>query len=426
MAGITTEVVRLCTMGSVDDGKSTLIGRLLHDCRLIFEDQLAAVRDASARRGLDRLDLSLITDGLRAEREQGITIDVAYRFFGTGRRRFILADTPGHVQYTRNTVTGASTAQIALLLVDAERGIGEQARRHMFVASLLGVPHLVVCVNKMDRVAWSRERFASLCETLGRFARVLAFRDVAFVPVSALLGDNVVERSANMPWYEGPTLLQVIEDREVAADRDLSRLRLPVQYVIREPCTAGPAGRWYAGQLAAGVLRIGDEVAILPSGLRTTVTAIANGRPVAEAFPPMSVRLTLADDVDVSRGDMLVDVSDHPAVARDLDLLVCSLSATPIVPGSRVVILHTSRATAGRVSEIRYRIDVNTLEREPAVSSLSFNEIGRVSVRSSSPIFCDTYRANRVTGGLLLVDPDSNVTIAAAMVADPEQEEVSL
>jgi len=423
---IAGEVVRLCTMGSVDDGKSTLIGRLLHDCKLILDDQLAAVWDASARRGWDGLDLSLITDGLRAEREQGITIDVAYRYFATARRRFILADTPGHVQYTRNTVTGASTAQVALLLLDAERGIGEQARRHMFVASLLGVPHLVVCVNKMDRVGWSEDRFEELHGRLARFASLLSFRDVVFIPTSALLGDNVVERSTRMPWYEGPTLVERLETIEVAAERDLSRLRLPVQYVIRERGRSGPAGRWYAGQLAAGTLRVGDEVAILPTGLRTTVAAIANGKPVDEAFPPMSVRVALADDLDVSRGDMIVHVTDHPAVVRDLDVLVCSLARAPLAEGSRVVVLHTSRQTPATVARIRYRIDVNTLERDPSADALGFNEIGRASIRAASPLFYDRYRVNRVTGSLMLVDPQSNATIAAAMIADPDDKEGSL
>ena len=420
------EVVRLCTMGSVDDGKSTLIGRLLHDCKLIFDDQIAAIRDASARRGWDGLDLSLMTDGLRAEREQSITIDVAYRYFATPRRRFILADTPGHVQYTRNTVTGASTAQVALLLVDAERGIGEQARRHMFVASLLGVPHVAVCVNKMDRVGWSEERFGQLRETLSRFASLLSFRDVVFIPLSALHGDNVVEPSGKIPWYEGPTLLEHIETVEVAADRDLVNLRLPVQYVIRERGTSGAAGRWYAGQLAAGVLRVGDEVAILPSGLRTTVAAIANGRPLEEAFPPMSVRVALADDVDVSRGDMIVRLTDHPAVVRDVDVIVCSLSTTPLAEGSRVVLLHTSRSTMGVVTEIPYRIDVNTLERDPLVSALGFNEIGRATIRTASPLFYDPYRANRATGSVVLADPETNATVAAAMITDPRDNEGTL
>ncbi len=427
MARITVgEVVRLCTMGSVDDGKSTLIGRLLHDCNLILNDQLAAVRDASARRGWDGLDLSLITDGLRAEREQGITIDVAYRYFATPRRRFILADTPGHVQYTRNTVTGASTAQVALLLVDAERGIGEQARRHAFVASLLGVPHLAVCVNKMDKVGWSAGRFDELRGRLARFAGLLSFRDVVFIPMSALNGDNVVEASRQMPWYEGPTLLAHIERVEVAADRDLVDVRLPVQYVIRERDRSGAAGRCYAGQIAAGVLRVGDEVAILPSGLRTTVAAIANGKPIAEASPPMSVRVALADDLDVSRGDMIVRVTDHPAVVRELDVVVCSLSTTPLREGSRVVILQTSRQTTGTVTQIRYRIDVNTLERDPAVTALGFNEIGRATIRAASPLFYDPYRANRATGGLVLIDPETNATIAAAMTLDPDDKEETL
>jgi bifunctional enzyme CysN/CysC len=424
--GTPQEVVRLCTMGSVDDGKSTLIGRLLHDSRVVLDDHLAHVRETSARRGWDGLDLSLITDGLRAEREQGITIDVAYRYFASGRRRFILADTPGHVQYTRNTVTGASTAQLSLLLLDAERGIGEQARRHTFVASLLGVPHLLVCVNKMDRVGWSQSRFAHLRADLGRFTSLLSFRDVTFIPVSALLGDNVVERSSRMPWYEGPTLLGHLEGVEVAADLDLATVRLPVQYVIRERAVSGAAGRWYAGQLASGVVRVGDEVAVLPAGLRTRVSAIANGRPVEEAFPPMSVRLRLADDLDVSRGDMLVGIGDGPAVVRDIDAIVCSLGSEPIREGQRVVILHTTRATPGVITRLAYRIDVNTLERDPAVTELGPNEIGRATIRAASPLFYDPYRANRATGSLVLVDEATNATIAGAMVVDPRDNEGTL
>jgi len=420
------EVVRLCTMGSVDDGKSTLIGRLLHDRKLVLDDQLAAVRDASARRGWDGLDLSLITDGLRAEREQGITIDVAYRYFATPRRRFILADTPGHVQYTRNTVTGASTAQVALLLVDAERGIGEQARRHAFVASLLGVPHLAVCVNKMDKVGWDEERFAAIRERLSRFAALLGFRDVAFIPLSALHGDNVAERSRRTPWYDGPTLLAHIETIALAADVDRVGVRLPVQYVIRERGTSGAAGRWYAGQLAAGVLRVGDEVVVLPAGLSTTVAALANGTPITSAFPPMSVRVALSDDLDVSRGDMIVRLTDGPAVVREVDAIVCSLSTQPIAQGSRVVLQHTSRSTSGVVTSLRYRIDVNTLERDPAVTALGFNEIGRATIRSADPLFYDPYRTNRATGSLILVDPDTNATIAAAMIVDPNENEGSL
>ena len=420
------EVVRLCTMGSVDDGKSTLIGRLLHDCKLILDDQLAQLRDASARRGWDGLDLSLITDGLRAEREQGITIDVAYRYFATPRRRFILADTPGHVQYTRNTVTGASTAQVGLLLVDAERGVAEQARRHAFVASLLGVPRLVVCVNKMDRVDWSRDRFEAIRDKLGRFASLLDFREVTFIPLSALQGDNVVEPSARMPWYEGPTLLARIEAVEVARDVDLDLVRLPVQYVIRERGVSGAAGRWYGGQLASGLVRVGDEVAVLPAGIRTRVTALANGRPLDEAFPPMSVRAQLADDVDVSRGDMLVGIDDHPAVVRELDVILCSLSPAPIREGARVVLLHTSRSTPAVVRGLRYRIDVNTLERDPAVTELGPNEIGRATISAVAPLFYDPYRANRTTGSLVLVDEATNATIAAAMVVDPRDNEGTL
>ncbi len=425
MALTSGEVVRLCTMGSVDDGKSTLIGRLLHDCRIILDDQLAAVRDASARRGHDGLDLSLITDGLRAEREQGITIDVAYRYFATPRRRFILADTPGHVQYTRNTVTGASNAQVALLLVDASRGIGEQARRHAYVASFLGVPHVAVLVNKMDLVGWSEARFEELREEFASFAYELGFRELEFVPISALHGDNVVEPSRHMPWYEGPTLLSYIESVHVAADVDRTSLRLPVQYVIRERDVSGAAGRWYAGQIAAGVLRVGDEVAILPSGMRTRVAAIANSHPLDEAFSPMSVRIRLEDDLDVSRGDMVVHLADQPAVLQDLDVLLCSLSTGGLAEGSRVILMHTTRSTPGVVTSIGYRVDVNTLERDGTVRDLRFNDIGRATIRAAAPLFYDPYIHSRATGGLILVDEATNATVAAAMiVADPLAESV--
>jgi sulfate adenylyltransferase large subunit len=418
-----TDILRLATAGSVDDGKSTLIGRLLYDSKSIFADQLEAVERISRDRGEDYTNLALLTDGLRAEREQGITIDVAYRYFATPRRTFIIADTPGHIQYTRNMVTGASTADLAVVLVDARNGLTEQSRRHAFLATLLRVPHLVLAVNKMDLVGYSAEVFERICAEFSAFAARLRVGDLAFIPISALHGDNVVERSAAMPWYEGPSLLHHLEHVHIASDRNLIDVRFPVQYVIR-PHAATDAGlhdyRGYAGQVASGVIKPGDEVLHLPSGLPAKVRRIeAAGAEVTEAYPPMSVTLLLDDDVDISRGDMICRPHNRPAVAQDVEAMVCWMSAaTALTPRSRLIVKHTSRTVKAIVTDLHYRIDVNTLHRDESATRLGLNEVGRVRLRLTQPVFCDPYARNRATGGLILIDEASNATVGAAMITD--------
>jgi bifunctional enzyme CysN/CysC len=408
------DVLRIATAGSVDDGKSTLIGRLLYDSKAVFEDQYAAVERAS--RG-DRVDLALLTDGLRAEREQGITIDVAYRYFATPRRTFILADTPGHVQYTRNMVTGASTADLAIVLVDARKGMLEQSRRHAFLASLLRVPHLVVAVNKMDLVGWSQEVFDRIAGEFAAFAAKLGVPDLTVVPVSALHGDNVVGASANTPWYTGPALLRHLERVEVGSDLNLVDQRFPVQYVVRPQSDDFHDYRGYAGTVASGVLRPGDQVRVLPSGLTTTISAIDGPRgQLAEAFPPMSVTLRLADDLDVSRGDLLCGPDGGPEVTQDLDALVCWMAEEPLRPRQRLAVKHTTRTVRGVVRELAYRFDVNTLHRDPDATELGLNEIGRVRLRTTQPLFVDDYLHNRATGRFILVDEATNATVGAGML----------
>ncbi|MCZ2806184.1 GTP-binding protein [Modestobacter sp. VKM Ac-2983] len=408
------DILRIATAGSVDDGKSTLIGRLLYDSKAVFEDQYAAI--ARASRG-DFVDLALLTDGLRAEREQGITIDVAYRYFSTPRRTFILADTPGHVQYTRNMVTGASTADLAIVLVDARKGMVEQSRRHAFLASLLRVPHLVVAVNKMDLVDWSEEVFEGIRDEFTAFATKLEVPDLTVVPISALQGDNVVTRSANTPWYEGTSLLHHLEHVHVASDRNLVDTRFPVQYVVRPQSDAFHDYRGYAGRVGAGVLRPGDEVQVLPSGLTTTITAIdgPNG-PVEAAFPPMSVTVRLADDLDVSRGDMICRPHNAPQVTQDLDALVCWMADTPLTPRMRLAVKHTTRTVRAMVKDLQYRLDVNTLHRETDATELGLNDIGRVRLRTTQPLFVDDYHRNRVTGRFILIDEATNATVGAGML----------
>jgi bifunctional enzyme CysN/CysC len=410
-------MLRLATAGSVDDGKSTLIGRLLHDSKAIFADQLAAVERTSRERGEDEPNLALLTDGLRAEREQGITIDVAYRYLVTPKRKIIIADTPGHVQYTRNMVTGASTADLALILVDARKGIVEQSRRHAFIASLLGVSHLVLCVNKMDLVDWSAERFAEIREEFRRFAMKLNVADLAFVPVSALHGDNVVQRSANMPWYEGTSLLHHLEEVHVASDRNLIDARLPVQYVIR-----AQGFRGYAGTVAGGVLKPGDEVVVLPGGFPSRVRSVwgPGGAPVDEAFPPQAVTVCLDDELDVARGDLICRPHNRPHVGQEIDAMVCWLTErSTLTPGARYTLRHTTRSVRAQVRELAYRIDVNTLHRDEAADSLSLNEIGRVRLRTQTPLLFDSYRRNRSTGSFILVDDATNNTVAAGMITEP-------
>jgi bifunctional enzyme CysN/CysC len=417
------DILRLATAGSVDDGKSTLIGRLLYDSKAIFEDQLASVERTSRERGEEYTNLALLTDGLRAEREQGITIDVAYRYFATPRRKFIIADTPGHIQYTRNMVTGASTADLAIVLVDARNGLTEQSRRHAFLATLLRVPHLVLAVNKMDLVDYSSAVFENIVEEFTAFAAKLEIGDLTFIPMSALHGDNVVQRSANMPWYDGPSLLHHLEHLHIASDRNLIDVRFPVQYVIRPHQATDPAlhdYRGYAGQVAGGVLKPGDEVMHLPSGLTTTIARIDTARgPVTEAFSPMSVTLLLSDDLDVSRGDMFCRPHNQPVVTQDIEAMVCWMSdSRPLVPQGRLIVKHTTRTVKAIVRDLQYRLDVNTLHRDESAAQFGLNEIGRVTMRLTQPVFSDPYSRNRLTGGLILIDEATNATVGAAMITD--------
>ncbi|WP_280403648.1 adenylyl-sulfate kinase [Nocardia brasiliensis] len=416
---MTATLLRLATAGSVDDGKSTLIGRLLFDSKTIFTDQLAAVERTSRDRGDDYPNLALLTDGLRAEREQGITIDVAHRYFATPRRKFIIADTPGHIQYTRNMVTGASTADLALILVDARKGVVEQTRRHAFLAGLLGIPHLVLCVNKMDLVDWSQARFEEIRTEFAQFASKLDVSDLTFVPMSALHGENIVHRGASMPWYEGTPLLHHLEEVHIASDRNLIDARFPVQYVTRRHAQDF---RGYAGTVAGGVFKPGDEVAVLPSGLTSTVAAIwgPGGTPVAEAFPPQAVTIQLADEIDVSRGDMICRPNNRPIAGRDLDAMVCWFADdSRLSPGATYTIRHTTRTATAEVRSLDYRLDVNTLHRDESPESLSLNEIGRVQLRTRQPLLFDPYRRNRFTGSFILVDDTTNNTVAAGMITGP-------
>ncbi len=413
-----SELLRIATAGSVDDGKSTLIGRLLHDSKSILEDQLEHVVETSERRGDGYLNLALLTDGLRAEREQGITIDVAYRYFQTPRRKFIIADTPGHEQYTRNMVTGASTADLSLVLVDARKGVIEQSKRHAYVAALLRIPHLVVCVNKMDLVDWDEAVYERIAEELDGVLAPLDVKDVTFIPISALLGDNVVERSARMPWYEGPTLLHHLEHVHIASDRNLSDLRFPVQWVVRPQSLEHPDYRGYAGQVAGGVLHPGDEVVVLPAGKRTRIAAIdtADGE-LDEAFPPMSVTVRLADDLDVGRGDVLCRPQDAPTPLREVEADVCWMADAPLRPGGRYAIKHTTRSARVVVDAIEHRIDVHSLQPRPGAEELALNDIGRVRLHVSAPLVADSYSRNRSTGSFILIDEATNDTVGAGMIA---------
>jgi len=413
-----SELLRFATAGSVDDGKSTLIGRLLYDSKAIFSDQLEAVERSSVAMGADYTNLALLTDGLRAEREQGITIDVAYRYFATPRRKFIIADTPGHIQYTRNMVTGASTADLALVLVDARKGLVEQSRRHAFLASLLRIPHLVLCVNKMDLVDWSEDRFKEIKAEFRNFAAKLDITDLSFVPVSALHGDNVVTRSVNTPWYEGSSLLHHLEEVHIASDRNLIDARFPVQYAIRPHSDEWHDYRGYAGTVAGGVLKPGDEVMVLPSGFTSTIAAVetADG-PVAEAHSPMAVTVRLADEIDVSRGDMICRPANQPTAGQDVDAMVCWMSeAASLRARDKLAIKHTTRTARALVRNVQYRLDVNTLHRDEHADSLALNEIGRVQLRTTQPLFFDEYRRNRTTGSFILVDEATNTTVGAGMI----------
>jgi len=416
------DLLRFATAGSVDDGKSTLIGRLLYDSKSIFTDQLESVERTSRERGDEYTNLALLTDGLRAEREQGITIDVAYRYFATPKRKFIIADTPGHIQYTRNMVTGASTADLAIILVDARKGLLEQSRRHAFLTTLLRVPHLVLCVNKMDLVDYSEEVFEQIRADFTAFASKLNITDLTFLPVSALLGDNVVTRSENMPWYQGPSLLHHLENVHVASDRNLVDVRFPVQYVIRPMSSAYQDYRGYAGQVAGGVLKPGDEVVVLPSGFTSRIAAIdtADG-PVDEAYPPMSVTVRLEHDLDVSRGDLICRPHNQPLATQDIDALICWMdSSETLRTGAKLALKHTTRSARALVKELQYRLDVNTLHRDDQATELGLNEIGRVRLRTTQPLLCDPYSRNRSTGGFILVDEGTNRTVAAGMITATE------
>ncbi len=413
------ELLRFTTAGSVDDGKSTLIGRLLYETKSIFEDQLEAVDRASRSRRYEQVNLALLTDGLRAEREQGITIDVAYRYFATPRRKFIIADTPGHIQYTRNMVTGASTANLAIILVDARNGVVEQSRRHAVLSSLLHVPHFVLCVNKMDLVGYDRDRFEEIQSEFESFAARLEVEDLTAIPVSALHGDNVVTRSPNMAWYEGPSLLHHLENLYIGSDRNLIDPRFPVQYVLRPHGVAFHDYRGYAGQVASGSFQPGQEVLVLPSGLTTTIEAIdtADG-PVDEAFPPMSVAMRLVDDLDISRGDMICRPHNRPVVSQDVDAMVAWLSDSPMRLGGRYVVKHTTRSARALVQELYYRLDVNTLHRDLDAVALQLNEMGRLRLRVMVPLFYDEYRRNRTTGGFVIIDEATNDTVGAGMILE--------
>ncbi|WP_285163577.1 adenylyl-sulfate kinase [Mycobacterium tuberculosis] len=413
-----TTLLRLATAGSVDDGKSTLIGRLLYDSKAVMEDQWASVEQTSKDRGHDYTDLALVTDGLRAEREQGITIDVAYRYFATPKRKFIIADTPGHIQYTRNMVTGASTAQLVIVLVDARHGLLEQSRRHAFLASLLGIRHLVLAVNKMDLLGWDQEKFDAIRDEFHAFAARLDVQDVTSIPISALHGDNVVTKSDQTPWYEGPSLLSHLEDVYIAGDRNMVDVRFPVQYVIRPHTLEHQDHRSYAGTVASGVMRSGDEVVVLPIGKTTRITAIdgPNG-PVAEAFPPMAVSVWLADDIDISRGDMIARTHNQPRITQEFDATVCWMADNAVLePGRDYVVKHTTRTVRARIAGLDYRLDVNTLHRDKTATALKLNELGRVSLRTQVPLLLDEYTRNASTGSFILIDPDTNGTVAAGMV----------
>jgi sulfate adenylyltransferase subunit 1 len=415
-------LLRLATAGSVDDGKSTLVGRLLHDTKTVLADQLDAVERVSRERGLTGADLALLTDGLRAEREQGITIDVAYRYFATPHRRFILADTPGHVQYTRNMVTGASTAHLAVVLVDARNGVVEQTRRHLAVAALLRVPHVVLAVNKMDLVGYSETVFAPIADEFTAYAKRLGVPEVTAIPLSALAGDNVVEPSASMDWYGGPTLLEHLEAVDVEVDPSEHPARFPVQYVLR-PQTPGEFRdyRGYAGQLVSGVLRPGDEIVVLPSGQRSTIAGIdrLGEQDVDVAFAPQSITLRLADDLDISRGDVIAPVAEAPAVTQDVTATVCHLADRPLRAGDRVLLRHTTKTVKAIVRSLDSRLDIDTLAAEPSPASLSVNEIGRVTLRVAAPLPLDDYTADRRTGSFLLIDESDGATLTAGMVGTP-------
>lgn len=411
------ELLRFTTAGSVDDGKSTLIGRLLYDSKAIFDDQINLLKETSKQRGDEGLNLALLTDGLRSEREQGITIDVAYRYFATPKRKFIIADTPGHIQYTRNMVTGASTANLALLLVDARHGVVEQTKRHAFIASLLQIPHIVVCINKMDLVDYSKERFEEIIADFEAFASKLEIKDVRFTPISALNGDNVVERSLNMQWYDGSTLMHLLENIHIGSDHNHIDCRFPVQYVVRPQSKEFPDYRGYAGRIEGGIFKPGDKVTVLPSGFTSYIKSIDTfNERVKEAFSPMSVCITLKDDLDISRGDMLVKADNKPMINQDVDLMICWMNEKNMLLKGKYTIRHTSQTARCIIKEVKYKIDINSLHRLKDDKVIGLNDIGRISLRVTKPLFIDSYRRNRNTGSIILIDEATNETVAAGMI----------
>lgn len=411
------DLLRAVTVGSVDDGKSTLIGRLLYDSKTVFEDQLKSVENVSKLKGDEYVNLALLTDGLRAEREQGITIDVAYRYFSTPKRKFIFADCPGHIQYTRNMVTGASTANLAIVLIDARKGLLEQTKRHSFIASLLGIPHLVVCVNKMDLVDYAETTFEDIKETFEDFSARLTIRDITFIPVSALKGDNIVEKSENMPWYNGRSLIEHLEEVHIAGDRNFIDFRFPVQMVIRPMSETHRDYRGYAGQISSGLIRVGDEVVALPSGFASKVKAIDfGGKEIEEAYAPMSVTLRLEDEIDISRGNVIARPNNKPESKQDVDALLCWMGEEPMKLGGKYQLLHNSHLARCLVKDVQYKVDVNTLSRDQEDKSISLNEVARIKIRTTEPLLCDSYTRNRSTGSFILIDEASHNTVGACMV----------
>jgi len=411
------QLLRFTTAGSVDDGKSTLIGRLLYDSKSIFEDQLSSVETTSKKKGIDGVDLALFTDGLKDEREQGITIDVAYRYFTTPKRKFIIADTPGHIQYTRNMVTGASTANAAVILIDARHGVIEQTKRHTFIASLLNIPHIIVCINKMDLVNYDEEVYNDIVSQFEEFASKLLIQDIAFVPISALEGDNVVNRSKNMTWYQGSPLLRLLETLHISSDINKIDSRFPVQTVLRPQKEGFIDYRGYAGRIASGIYRVGDEVAVLPSGFTSKIKSMnAGDNEVEEAFAPMSVAMTLEDDIDISRGDMIVRKNNQPEALQEFDVMLCWLNADSAKPRAKYQIMHTSNEKKAMIKEVVYKMNVNTFERDSEDNSLNMNDIARVKIRTTHRLLIDSYRENRNTGSLILIDDQTKDTVAAGMI----------
>lgn len=411
------QLLRFTTAGSVDDGKSTLIGRLLYDSKAIFSDQLDAIEKSSKKKGFDYVDLSLLTDGLKSEREQGITIDVAYRYFETKKRKFIIADTPGHIQYTRNMVTGASSSNLAIILVDARKGLVEQTHRHSFIASLLGIPHLIVCINKMDLVEHKKSAYDRIVDEFKSFSSKLMIKDVRFIPVSALHGDNIVKKSKNMDWYMGSTLLHELESIHISSDFNQIDARFPIQYVIRPQKTKFQDFRGYCGKIESGIFRVGDKIKILPSGFKSTIKQISVGdKNLSEAFNPMSISMTINDDLDIGKGDMIVKENNIPEVSQEIDAIITWLSETPLQLGKKIIIKHTTNESVAKIQSIFYEIDINTLHRIEDTKTLNMNSIGRVKIRSAKALFYDSYTQNRSTGSFIIIDPITNNTVGAGII----------